>query len=51
MKMKTAVLGKQVVMTKDNIQLTVDTIVYYRVVNPLRVKYGLGTGAISHGIK
>ena len=42
MKMKTALLGKQVVMTRDNIQLTVDAIVYYRVVNPLKVKYLLG---------
>ena len=51
MKMKTTLLGKQVVMTKDNIQLTVDAIVYYRVVNPLKVKYMLGLASIYNAVK
>lgn len=51
MKMKTVTLGKQVVMTKDNIQLTVETIVYYRITNPLKVKYSLGEAAIFHAVR
>lgn len=51
MQMKTVTLGKQVAMTKDNIQLTVETIVYYRIINPLKVKYSLGVGAIFQAVK
>lgn len=51
MRMKTVLLGKQTVMTKDNIQLTVDAIVYYRVINPLKVKYLLGLASIYNAVR
>ena len=51
MKIRSLLLGKQTVMTKDNIQMTVEAAVYYRPINPIKVTYGLGLHNVQLGIK
>lgn len=43
MKIKVQPLGKNVTMTKDNVKLTIDASVAYRVTNPVIAYYVLGT--------
>ena len=42
--MKTIVLNlrPQTVITKDNVSLRIDTVVYYRTINPYKLVYKLG---------
>ena len=42
MRMKSFFIGKQNVLTKDNVSLTVEGAVFYRTINPLKVAYGMG---------
>ena len=42
MRIKSFLLGKQSVLSRDNISLTVEAAVYYRVTNPIKVTYGIG---------
>lgn len=51
MKVVSCLLGKQTVITKDNIQLVVEAAVYYRPINPIKVMYGLGLNNVQLGIK
>lgn len=43
MKISVLNLGKNVTMTKDNVKLTIDASVAYRVTNPVVAFYVLGT--------
>ena len=43
MKINVLNLGKNVTMTKDNVKLTIDASVAYRVTNPVIAFYVLGT--------
>jgi regulator of protease activity HflC (stomatin/prohibitin superfamily) len=38
-------------MSKDNIQLTIDTNAYFQVINPLKSKYIIGIGAVYNAVK
>jgi regulator of protease activity HflC (stomatin/prohibitin superfamily) len=49
MKMLTQALGRQIVMTKDNIQLTVEANVFYRSINPIKSTFGVAD--ISFAVK
>jgi regulator of protease activity HflC (stomatin/prohibitin superfamily) len=51
MRMRVNTVGRQIVMTKDNIQLTMEASVYYRVINPLKVKYLLGLANVFPAIR
>ena len=51
MRMRVGTVGRQIVMTKDNIQLTMEASVYYRVINPLKVKYLLGLANVFPAIR
>ena len=39
---KVAALSRQPILTKDNVTLGLETVVYYRVVDPIKVAYKLG---------
>jgi regulator of protease activity HflC (stomatin/prohibitin superfamily) len=43
MKLKIVNLGRHVTMTKDNVKLTIDASIAYRVTNPVVAYYILGT--------
>lgn len=51
MRLNTEHLGRQTVITMDNITLAVEASVYFRTTNPLRVKYTLGTGNVFAAIR
>lgn len=51
MRIKSHQLGRQVVITKDNIQLTVEAAVFYRPLNPIKVTYGLGLHNVILGMR
>ena len=42
LRIKSFFIGKQHVLTKDNISLTVEGAVYYRIVNPQKAVYRIG---------
>jgi erythrocyte band 7 integral membrane protein len=51
MKVQCVRAGKQTVHTKDNITLEVETVVLYRIVNPLLVTYMLGVQSVHQNIR
>ena len=51
MRIQSHLLGKQTIITKDNIQLTVEAAVYYRPINPIKVAYGIGLRNVNIGIR
>ena len=42
LRIKSFSLGKQNVLTKDNVSLTVEAAIYYRITNPIKAAYGMG---------
>lgn len=46
LRIKSFSLGKQNVLTKDNISLTVEAAIYYRIINPIKAAYGMGVNHI-----
>lgn len=50
MRIKSFLIGKQNVLTKDNVSLTVEGAVYYRIINPTKAVYRLGVELIEQGI-
>lgn len=42
MRTKVGTLSKQPILTKDNVTVGLETVVYYRVVDPVKVAYKLG---------
>lgn len=51
LRIKSFSIGTQHVLTKDNVSMTVEGVVYYRVWDPIKVAYGMGVEQIEHGIK
>jgi regulator of protease activity HflC (stomatin/prohibitin superfamily) len=51
MRIQSYLLGRQVIITKDNIQLNIEAAVYYRYINPIKVTYGIGMDRVHLAIR
>jgi erythrocyte band 7 integral membrane protein len=51
MKIQCLKTGRQTVQTKDNINLDIETVVFYRIVNPVLVNYVIGVQLVYQNIR